>query len=428
MTAYSTIQPPFTLKFRQMSRKELRAYFQWFQEITPERIEQLACIVRSSPGFENWQADYSAQSLNALGDWFATQIETRPRTQEEIDTFNAQAPFPIEISNRELTNRTFSLAMDIAMYLNQVFLRNNPELKWNQPFGGKTDSNFGQPVLVGFQGGDLPLNSVHVLVTLAYSLQSKDRSGGRLREIYDVHAQERQEPFEGHVNPKFQSNAGRPSETGYLSDLIARMTVKESYAHSDDSISWQAHREAETLADAWMVDELAAYLPKERDQDRRRAAHFILGKLGLKIRNSDCASILLSRVGQEQNKYVLSDLLDLLSKLHKPGHLDLAPMYRLLRDDRWQVRHSAISALSRTDSPEAEDQLIELLNISTKQDDILACLGMLGGIGSTKSIPHLEKNLTSKKTSVKSTARAAVKAIEWRAKNDGSQKPRPLPR
>jgi hypothetical protein len=53
---------------------------------------------------------------------------------------------------------------------------------------------------------------------------------------------------------------------------------------------------------------------------------------------------------------------------------------------------------------------------------------MLGAIGSVKSIPHLEKNLTSKKTSVKSTARAAVKAIEWRAKNDGSQKPRPLPR
>jgi|SRR5580693_9305650 hypothetical protein len=41
-----------------------------------------------------------------------------------------------------------------------------------------------------------------------------------------------------------------------------------------------------------------------------------------------------------------------------------------------------------------------------------ACLGMLGAIGSVKSIPHLEKNLTSKKTSVKSTARAAIKAID----------------
>jgi hypothetical protein len=240
MTAYSTIQPPFTLKFRQMSRKELRAYFQWFQEITPERIEQLACIVRSSPGFENWQADYSPQSLNALGDWFATQTETRPRTQEEIDTFNVQAPFPIEISDRELTNRTFSLAMDIAMYLNQVFLRNNPELKWDQPFGGKTNSDYGQPVLVGFQGRDLSLNSVRVLITLAYSLQSKDRSGGRLREIYDLHAQERQEPFEGYVNAKFQCRAGRSTGTGYLSDLLARMRVKETYASSDDSISWHA--------------------------------------------------------------------------------------------------------------------------------------------------------------------------------------------
>ena len=81
--------------------------------------------------------NFTPESLNALGEWFATQIETRPRTQEEIDAFNAQTPFPIEHSGTELTNRTFSLAMDIGMYLNQVFLRNHPSLKWDQPLGGK---------------------------------------------------------------------------------------------------------------------------------------------------------------------------------------------------------------------------------------------------------------------------------------------------
>jgi hypothetical protein len=75
-----------------------------------------------------------------------------------------------------------------------------------------------------------------------------------------------------------------------------------------------------------MVDEPAEYLPKERDKDRRDAAYFILGKLGLKIRNSDCASLLLSRLDQEQNKYALSNLLDLSAELHKPRHLDLRPV------------------------------------------------------------------------------------------------------
>src|ERR1700741_1037792 len=154
MSAYSTIQPPFTLNFAEMSKQELKAYFKWFQEIVPERIEQLAATVQSSPGFENWRADFSPDSLDELGKWFATQIETRPRTKEGIDAFNGQFPFPIKLSDSELTNRTFSLAMDIGMYLNQVFLRNHTYLKWDQPFGGKTFIDYGQPVLVGFRGGD----------------------------------------------------------------------------------------------------------------------------------------------------------------------------------------------------------------------------------------------------------------------------------
>jgi hypothetical protein len=414
MSAYNTMQPPFTLNFGEMSRKELRAYFKWFQEITPERIEQLAATVQSAAGFESWRADFSPGSLDGLGEWFTTQIETRPRTQEEIDAFNAQSPFPIKLSDSELTNRTFSLAMDIGMYLNQVLLRNQTYLKWDQPLGGKTFIDYGQPVLVGFQGGDYPFNAVRVLVTLAYGLRDKKFGGGRLREIYDVNTQGRHKPFEGHVNPKYQAHSARPPGTGYLTDLIARMTVKETYANSDDSIGWHAHREAETLADAWMVDELADYLPKERDKKRRSAAYFIVGKLGLKIRNSDCASILLSHVDKEQDKYVVSSLLNLLSKLHKTRNLDLEPVFRLLRDERWQVRYSAIQALTHADSPDAEDKLIEVLTTANHLDDILYCQGALHETGSIKSIPYLEKNLSSKKTRVKSSAHAAIKAIKWR--------------
>jgi hypothetical protein len=109
-----------------------------------------------------------------------------PRTQEEIDAFNAQAPFPIELSGTELTNRTCSLAMDIGMYLNHVFLRNHPSLKWDQPLGGKRFVDYGQPVLVGFHGGKVPLNAVGLVVTLAYGLRDKRRGGGGLRELYDI--------------------------------------------------------------------------------------------------------------------------------------------------------------------------------------------------------------------------------------------------
>jgi hypothetical protein len=185
VSAYSTIQPPFTLDFPAMSKKELRAYFKWFQDVTPERIKQLVAFVHSSPAFEKWQPDFSPESLNALGEWFAGQIETRHLTKAEIDAFNAQAPFPIE-RKTELTNRTFSLAMDIGMYLNQVFLKNHPSLKWDQPFGGKRFVDYGQPVLAGFWDGKVPFNAVGTVVTFAYGLRDKRRTGSRLREIYDI--------------------------------------------------------------------------------------------------------------------------------------------------------------------------------------------------------------------------------------------------
>jgi hypothetical protein len=182
-TTYRIIQPPFTLQFDQMPKNELKAYSSWFQSILPERIQELASAVQSTSGFEEWKPDFSADSLSALGDWFATQIETRPRTQEEIDRW--QTPYPIEISATELTNRTFSLAMDIGMYLGQVLLRNHPALKWHQNLTAKRNIDYGQPVLVPFHNGKVPFNPVRVVVTLSYGLRDGRRTGNRLREIYD---------------------------------------------------------------------------------------------------------------------------------------------------------------------------------------------------------------------------------------------------
>src|SRR5437870_4393307 len=104
-----------------------------------------------------------------------------------------------------------------------------------------------------------------------------------------------------------------------LVNLITLMSTPESRClNSEDSISWKAHREAETLADPSMVDELAQYLQNETNKARRKAGYFVLGKLGQKVRSSDCASVLLSHVSSEKHKYTLSALLDALSSVRKP--------------------------------------------------------------------------------------------------------------
>lgn len=123
-------------------------------------------------------------SLEPLGEWFAGEVRTRPKTRSEIREIEASLPFLIEFKRWELTERTFSLAMDIGMYLSQVFLAQHPSLRWKQPLGGKTYIHYGQPVLADF--GLTELNAVQVVITIAYGIAGKTRDGGRLRNVYDV--------------------------------------------------------------------------------------------------------------------------------------------------------------------------------------------------------------------------------------------------
>lgn len=180
---YEIIQPPFTLVFREMSKKELKSYYEWFMKIMPERIEILTNAVKSTPGFEDWIPDYSPDTLNKLGEWFYSQVETRPRTQEETDAIQGRFAFSASVPEEELTNKTFSLAIDIGMYVSQVFIKNH-SVKWNQPLSNKRFVDYGQPVLEAFKSG--PFNPVSIMVTLAYGLARKTKTGQRLRELYDI--------------------------------------------------------------------------------------------------------------------------------------------------------------------------------------------------------------------------------------------------
>jgi hypothetical protein len=170
-----------------MSKKEIKDYFQWFMDILPQRLDQLTAVVKQTPGFENWLPDCTADSLDALGEWFAGQVEKRNRTEEEIQTIKSGLVFPMDIPGEELTNRTYSLSMDIGMYLSQVLLKNHPSLKWDQVLSDKKFADYGQPLLTGF--GPVPLNPIRIGHVIANGLASKNKNGKRLREIYDYWAQ-----------------------------------------------------------------------------------------------------------------------------------------------------------------------------------------------------------------------------------------------
>ncbi|WP_143278112.1 hypothetical protein [Bradyrhizobium sp. UFLA03-84] len=180
---YEPIRPPFTLSFEEMPKKELGRYLEWFGEALPQRVGKLTKAVQSTPGYESWQPDGNPSSLSLLGQWFVTQIAVRPRSENEIKNIEKKTKFPIDIPCEELTDHTLSLAMDIGMYLSQVFLKNHPSLKWEQPLANKKFIDYGQPVLVAFKLG--PFNPVRMVVTFAYGVVSQKRKGDGLWDIFE---------------------------------------------------------------------------------------------------------------------------------------------------------------------------------------------------------------------------------------------------
>jgi hypothetical protein len=184
--AYSIIQPPFTLKVREMPKPELKAYYAWFMNVLPERIGGLEAAVREAPAHAMWRGDCSPESLDVLGEWFAGEVEVRSRTSDEIDEVKSKLTFPIDVPGEQLTNRTFSLAMDVGMYFSQVVLKNLSGTKWDQPLRNQKFADYGQPVNMGF--GSVPLNPIRIIHSMAYGIASKERGGSRLRELYDTWA------------------------------------------------------------------------------------------------------------------------------------------------------------------------------------------------------------------------------------------------
>ena len=50
-----------------MPKAELKVYFDWFMGQIPVRLPILEAAVKATPGFENWSADFTPESLEGAG-------------------------------------------------------------------------------------------------------------------------------------------------------------------------------------------------------------------------------------------------------------------------------------------------------------------------------------------------------------------------
>src|SRR4029078_6660755 len=134
-----------------------------------------------------------------------------------------------------------------------------------------------------------------------------------------------------------------------------------------------------------------ALVAQEKSKDRRRALYFVIGKIGTKTHHTRCASFLVERLTIEKDKYVLHGMLNSFAEIPKASNVNLGPIYDRLNDRQGLVRYAAISALSRSKDPAAEGHLLAVLSNASEPGDLANAAGMLGGLGSRRSIPALQK-------------------------------------
>jgi len=195
----------------------------------------------------------------------------------------------------------------------------------------------------------------------------------------------------------------------YLQDLIGRINDKSDRKivagyDSSKTISWKALREAEKIKNPEYIDLLVSYIENEKDKKKRGSAYFILGKIAKNINDLKIGQFLINRIEKETDKYIIGSLLDRLADIIKPKDTNLEPLISATKDSKWQIRHSAIQALSLTENETAEERLIEILKNSNENYDLIYANSTLGKIGSEKSIPYLQKMLDNKSQDVSSSA------------------------
>ena len=149
---YDTLIPPIRKPFEEFDPDEAEAYFNWFMGQIEDRINYLQEYSKIS-------LDYSVDSLVDIWRWFLkiAEIEQTPRIK--INEIKRQLKgHPKEIveavlkeQSKQFSLETEYILRDIAMYLGEVFVKNNLSISWGYHTDVNADSFANKPLLVGFE-------------------------------------------------------------------------------------------------------------------------------------------------------------------------------------------------------------------------------------------------------------------------------------
>ncbi len=184
---YELMAPPFEMKeFDEMNKKEAKEHFEWYINEIPNRIEILKNIYEEFGGKKE-NLDYSINSLEGLWKWYLKNVEIIDKSEKEILDEKSELPEWLkdeEIIPKKISITWLAIAMDISMYLGEVFVRNNPQLKWTFITKPKRIMHVNRPVIGDFKNDKMDTRHILYILTLKIIKHTTDEKA--LLNLYNV--------------------------------------------------------------------------------------------------------------------------------------------------------------------------------------------------------------------------------------------------
>lgn len=180
--------PPFEFSsFEALTPKQAKEIFQWYVNDIPFRLKQLQTCLDEETGGEI-RLTKSKESLGPIWDWFSDTIQTRIRSESELQEEIKAVPewlYPAIIAdNEKLALESSVVGMDIAIYFAEVFIKHHSGINWGYFTKPKSRVSVNEPVLLGFMKG-IDMNPRRIVDTLMWQAVKKTGNDG-LVETYKI--------------------------------------------------------------------------------------------------------------------------------------------------------------------------------------------------------------------------------------------------
>lgn len=129
---YNIFDPKVDCPLNDLSRQEAKVAYDWFISQINTRIEAITAYCEK----QGFRLDGSATSLTYLHSFFVREVKK-------------------EIGDSIPSAYVFSLCNDIAIYMSEIIMRENRQIKWKMHGGGKKHIYYQRPVLSGFKNAKI---------------------------------------------------------------------------------------------------------------------------------------------------------------------------------------------------------------------------------------------------------------------------------